>query len=271
MEQARSGTAAADAARAGRARLDALLDGGTLEDLEQIAEKARVRADRLGRSGPGGRVDLGDDPAATVRDLRSAAEELTARVAAAQRELEVREETFLSVADAEEEMDGARQSLESVESLAGVLSTTSRILHEAQERVHRDIAPRLRDGVSDRLAKVTGGRYTEVTINPETLNVQVKDPTGQWRNADQLSHGTAEQIYLLLRVAMAEVLTPAGVNCPLLLDDTTVHSDTERTQAILGVLREVSTDHQVVLFTQEEDVARWAADEGVSVVELSRI
>src|SRR5690606_10126787 len=43
MEQARSGTAAADAARAGRARLDALLDGGTLEDLEQIAEKARVR------------------------------------------------------------------------------------------------------------------------------------------------------------------------------------------------------------------------------------
>ncbi len=98
----------------------------------------------------------------------------------------------------------------------------------------------------------------EVGVDPETLHVQVRDATGRWRNADFLSHGTAEQIYLLLRVAMAEILTTEDTRCPLLVDDATVQSDPRRTLAILDVLHEVSREHQVVLFSQEDDVANWA-------------
>ena len=86
----------------------------------------------------------------------------------------------------------------------------------------------------------------------------MKDSDGHWRNATLLSHGTAEQIYLLLRIALAEHLTRKGESCPLLLDEVTVQSDRERTARILELLHALSAERQIVLFTQEEDVRDWA-------------
>jgi uncharacterized protein YhaN len=57
---------------------------------------------------------------------------------------------------------------------------------------------------------------------------------------------------------MAERLTKAEEVCPLILDDVTVQSDGERTRAILETLQAISTERQIVLFTQEEDVLAWA-------------
>jgi uncharacterized protein YhaN len=208
-----------------------------------------------------GDVSLGDDPDRTVRESREHAEELERDVAAARRELEVRAEQALSVPEAEEQLAAAEETLARVESLADVLDTTKRFLAAAQERVHRDIAPVLAAKVRDRLARVTDGRYVEVSVDPETLKVQVRDSRGRWRNAEFLSHGTAEQVYLLLHVAMAEILTADGANCPLLLDDSTVQSDPQRTRAILDVLHEVSLEHQVILFSQEDDVIAWAQEQ----------
>ena len=37
-----------------------------------------------------------------------------------------------------------------------------------------------------------------------TLSVQVRAPGGRLRDAGGLSHGTTEQVYLLLRVALAD-------------------------------------------------------------------
>lgn len=203
-------------------------------------------------------VSLGDDPERTVRESREHAEQLDRDVAASRRELEVRAEQILSVPEAEEQLATAEETLARVESLADVLDTTRRFLAAAQERVHRDIAPVLAAKVRDRLARVTDGRYLGVSVDPETLKVRVRDAGGRWRNAEFLSHGTAEQVYLLLHIAMAEILTTGGANCPLLLDDSTVQSDPQRTRAMLEVLRDVSTDHQVILFSQEDAVAAWA-------------
>lgn len=67
-----------------------------------------------------------------------------------------------------------------------------------------------------------------------------------------------EQIYLLLRIALAEHLTKKGERCPLLLDEVTVQSDRERTARILDLLHALTSERQIVLFTQEEDVRDWA-------------
>jgi DNA repair protein SbcC/Rad50 len=252
---------AADRARAGWARLEAILGGDTLEDLEARARRLAERASRIVAELPEvGPVNLGDEPEATVRDLRQQAEFLERRTAEARRELEVRQENIIGVAAAEEALAHARAELDRLERLEEVLDTTRGFLVDAQERVHRTIAPLLAEKLQIRLAQITDGRYREVTVDPESLHVQVRDAEGRWRDASVLSHGTAEQIYLLLRVAMAEVLTPVGASCPLLLDDTTVHSDSDRTLAVLDVLHEVSADHQVVLFTQEQDVLAWARE-----------
>src|SRR5690606_18145091 len=80
------------------------------------------------------------------------------------------------------------------------------------------------------------------------------------RPVDQVSVGTREQVYLLLRVALAQRVVTTGETCPLLLDDVTVHADAGRTQRMLDLLVSVAQRHQVVLFTQQENVRAWARD-----------
>src|SRR3546814_11365489 len=67
---------------------------------------------------------------------------------------------------------------------------------------------------------------------------------GAWRQARLLSGGTREQIYLLLRVAMAQHLVTTGEMAPLLLDEVTAQADTDREREILDMLLALATDRQ---------------------------
>ena len=120
------------------------------------------------------------------------------------------------------------------------------------------MAPMLRDALKPWLSEVTDGRYVDVTVDVESLMVRVSGDGVNWRNAALLSHGTAEQIYLLLRVTMARLLTRPGEISPLLFDDVTVHCDTKRQNAILDILHDVSGEQQVILFSQEPETLEWA-------------
>jgi exonuclease SbcC len=62
----------------------------------------------------------------------------------------------------------------------------------------------------------------------------------------------------LLRLALAQRLTTTDEKAPIILDDITVQSDADRTVAALDLLHELSGEHQVVLFSQEDEVLRWA-------------
>jgi uncharacterized protein YhaN len=114
------------------------------------------------------------------------------------------------------------------------------------------------------LPGVTSGRYDDAAVDPATLEVRVQAVGRPMREARLLSHGTAEQIYLLLRMAMATHLTLPGEVCPLLLDDVTAECDSDRRRAVLDVLHTMSRDRQVVLFSQEAEVLAWAREHLVS-------
>ena len=163
-----------------------------------------------------------------------------------------------SVSETEEAFEAAAQELSAVQTLNTVLERTTAYLAAAEEQVQRNIAPVLVRLVEARLQRVTGGRYERITVDPAALKVTVVDSRGNHRPARYLSHGTAEQVYLLLRVALAEHFGNSGESVPLLMDDVTVESDSVRKRAILEVLHEISATHQVVLFTQEEEVLAWA-------------
>ena len=74
------------------------------------------------------------------------------------------------------------------------------------ELVHRNVAPVFAETVREWLPRVTGGRYTDCRVDPEKLAVEVATANGRWQRAELLSHGTAEQVYLLLRLALARHL-----------------------------------------------------------------
>jgi DNA repair protein SbcC/Rad50 len=242
-------------------RLQTLLDGLTLDELHDQLDRSVERFESMALPNQSEQADLeilADDLEQLIREFRFTSQAAREQATAAASELRVKAERLRSVPETEEELAAAQQELAHLETLQSTLDRTAEFLEAAQERVHRDIAPVLQEKVRDRLRRVTGGRYSDVIIDPQDLEVQVRDADGRWRHASRLSHGTAEQVYLLLRIAIVEILTNDGANCPLLLDDVTVQSDPVRTQAILDVLHEASADHQIVLFSQEVVVGDWA-------------
>ena len=70
------------------------------------------------------------------------------------------------------------------------------------------------------------------------------------------SDGTVDQLYLALRLAVAEALTPGA---PVVLDDALIRFDDARLRAAMELLKDLAHDRQVIVFTcreQEKQVAR---------------
>ena len=242
--------------------LQRLLGERTLADLEEETRGLRSEADSLIASsvreiiaeararGPS-EGDL-DGLGVSLRAARARRDE-------ARGELTQFESGLPDIAEAEERLERAEAELARVQRLDQTLETAITFLEAAQERVHRDIAPVLRATVLERLDRVTGSRYVDCRVAPEALEVEVADGEGRWHRAGLLSHGTAEQLYLLLRLALAQHLTkPSGEVCPLILDDVVSAADSERKRQLLETMLSISESVQVILFTHEDDVRSWA-------------
>jgi exonuclease SbcC len=256
-------------AQQARERLASVLAGLTMTQLREGVEQAASEAAAL-RSGLREEVDgetldsyLDRYRVRSGPDDRPVLRQLAREAGEARRAAEVALEAAMRdrgvpVGEAEEDLAAASAELARITELGQTLSLTQRFLEQAQERAHRTIAPRLNDSMRSQLPTVTGGRYTEVTVDPEDLAVTVRGPGGPPRPAHLLSFGTAEQVYLLLRIALAEHLVIESEACPLIFDDVTVHADPERTAAILDLLLAASARHQIIVFTQQTQVLEWA-------------
>jgi hypothetical protein len=250
-----------DRAREDWAELQALLEGKSLDDLclecARVEERANQRAADFEASEIEASAFDADRPAQMER-LRGVRDEDVAEAQRARGQVAQLRRSVPDVASAEEQEAEAGEELARVEQLERTLTLTADFLRGAQETVHRSIAPVLQASVEKWLPAVTAGRYRQALVDPQSLRVTVRDLDGRPRDAALLSRGTAEQIYLLLRAAMAQHLTKQDEVCPLILDDITVHCDAVRKAQVLAALHALSQERQIILFTQEEPVLGWA-------------
>ncbi|MFD4675050.1 AAA family ATPase [Lentzea sp. NPDC058450] len=228
------------------AELQSLQADGTLDDLETTLSAAQTHHTTLVEAALRYATVPPADPS-----LAPSADTLTATATELAR-------TLPSVPDAEEAVAAATAALTEITAEVEAIDLASRYLTAAREKVHSTIAPALEDTLRTWLPTVTDGRYVDAAVDPATLTVRVRTSTESWHQASRLSLGTAEQIYLLLRVALAQHL--ATESCPLLLDDVTVQADDTRTHAVLDLLLQLSADRQIVLFAQDTAVAEWARE-----------
>ncbi len=237
----------------------------TYEQLREQAQQAQHEVVQLRAAVGIVCEDPGDvDPAELVR-LREAA-------AVAQGRVQDRQDRVPSVAEAEELLALAEAELARVRDLQSTLVQARTYLQQAQETVHRSIAPTLQQTLVRWLPQVTDGRYTQAAVDPESLRVTVMTGSGKWVEASRLSVGTAEQVYLLLRVALAIHLSDPATSCPLLLDDVTVQADGPRTRALLETLVQLAGQRQIILFAQEPTVEQWAhSRDDVQVIALEQV
>jgi len=243
--------------------LQRLLGGS---DRHRLAARRDSVAKRVGQATACGQAETAeaqglDDDALERKLAEARADAVNARIEVNRKEVRLAADGDLpSLAELEEERAAAEREVDLLRRASDILDKARTHLEAAQDEVHRMLAPDLREALEKRLSLVTSGRYSAVRIDPEEgMEVQLEVDDGVYRSATELSHGTVDQTYLLLRIGLAEALGDRKESAPLFLDDATVHSDTDRTRRFLDLLLALSDERQIVLFSQEQEVRKWAA------------
>ena len=117
---------------------------------------------------------------------------------------------------------------------------------QAKKELQRRFAPKITRRARELLERLTLGRYTRLAWGEDLSLHAGAGAEDTLREALWRSDGTVDQLYLALRLAVAEELTP---DAPLVLDDALVRFDDDRLKAALEVLEEISKEKQVILFT----------------------
>ena len=192
-----------------------MLAGATIEELEAEAEARRLTA-------PARPVDFHADQLAQLDNARHAKAAADGDVQETRRAIKDLLNAAKPVAAAVEREMRASENLDYVKQLDRYLTLAEEHLQVAKERAHADIAPALADTMRPWVRRVTAGRYLDITVDPEELKLYAYDASGRKAEADILSHGTTEQLFLLLRIALATHLSKTDESVPLVLDDATV-------------------------------------------------
>ena len=104
-------------------------------------------------------------------------------------------------------------------------------------------------------------------IRPETDDSGASVIVGFRRDGNEkvpvqgMSDGTADQLYLALRLASFEYYVSDNEPQPLILDDILIRFDDERTKATLNVLAEISKITQIIMFTHHSRLVELAQSE----------
>ena len=138
----------------------------------------------------------------------------------------------------------------------------------AQQEYETDRQPAMLARASEYVKAMTGGIYT-LHMDDTHKGAYVKDTTGREIPLGKWSSGLGDQVYLALRLSLAESFGEKIESMPLLLDDVLVRFDLARQKLTLQVIEQLSERTQVFLFTCHETTSQLAS-ERVHRYDLSR-
>ena len=172
----------------------------------------------------------------SLADVRSQLDQSRGRVAALgdPAELEAKREALTARAEA------LTRRYDALELALGALESAN---SELQTR----FSPQISVLAGKLLGEMTGERYDTILLGSD-LRAEARE-RGELvtRQLLYLSGGTADQVYLAVRLAICRLAL--GEDVPIVLDDALVRFDDERMRAALTLLRQEAGTRQIVLFT----------------------
>jgi DNA repair exonuclease SbcCD ATPase subunit len=235
-------------------QVSALLAGQSPAQVEELRDKAAAEIEQkssaLETLGP-----LATDARsrerleAEVRERHAAVERMRDAEAAAAARVDANPVDAEQVAGEAERLATWREQLGALQRRVRVYEKTLAIISHAEGGTMRKATRFLEQQVGRDIARLTGGRYRRVTIDDQTLDLSVFAPErGDWIPAIRLSKGTIDQLFLAARIGLVRLVTQ-GRRPPLLLDDPFVTFDDARASRAAILLRELSSDFQVIYLT----------------------
>lgn len=147
-----------------------------------------------------------------------------------------------------------RQEWEEAVQRFRVLSLAGALLRRTLATYTRTRQPAVLRHASEVLLPMTGGRYPRVVQGESEYDLRVIDALGRPHAPEELSRGTAEQLYFAVRLGLAASFGERAVRLPLVLDEVLVNFDPVRTEAAIRALFGFAQRHQVLLFTCHPEV-----------------
>lgn len=215
--------------------------------------------------------DISFDIEEQKRKLQSLSDEKTAAVT-----LKTRLETELKTAfrgmrdpeDLRREIKLLKERIAAKQAFYDAAGTAYDVLSESLIEARKTFGSALEKETLKNLKAITGGAYGMVNISSDfDISAEKSDVFGT-HEAEYLSRGTKDQIYLSLRLAVSKLITDREP-LPIILDDALSQYDDGRFSAALKFLSEYSLDTQILLFTCHNYVCAAAKDAGISTVNLA--
>ena len=121
-------------------------------------------------------------------------------------------------------------------------------MRKADEDIQSRFSPALGKLAAEYMQFVTDGKYDGVMLDRD-FSATVHEAGGNVpRNAEYLSAGALDLMYLAVRLAVCSLALPESANCPLIIDDALVNFDADRRRQAMALLEKIAQERQVILF-----------------------
>ena len=146
----------------------------------------------------------------------------------------------------EEQLEGSLEEKEEILKLANSINIAKTALENAYNKMKEEITPKFTKNLSNIVGKISSNKYNKIRfIDGQGLIVELNN--GEYINANKLSIGTIDQLYLSLRLSAMQEITQEKM--PVILDEVFAYYDNERLENILKYLNENYKENQIIIFT----------------------
>ena len=154
----------------------------------------------------------------------------------------------------EEELQNSLEEKDELLKLEKEIAIAKIAIERAYEKMKNEITPKFTKNLSNIVDKISNGKYNKIKfVDGEGLIVELEN--GEYVNANKLSIGTIDELYLSLRLSAIEEITREKM--PIILDEAFAYFDNQRLENILEFINNNLTENQVIIFTcsnREKDI-----------------
>ena len=146
----------------------------------------------------------------------------------------------------EEQLEDLNNKEKNLENDNLAIELAKEILEISYQKMKQNVTPKLTEKLSQNIQKISNSEYIKVNLHEEKGIIIEKD-NGEYIEVEKLSIGTIDQLYLSLRLAMANELCKETM--PIILDESFAYYDEKRLENILTYLNDEFKNNQIIIFT----------------------
>lgn len=238
-----------------------------IDEAHHTAQELQLHCQMLYQHLPGGTLPDAEAtlprPTTTYEQLRDALPRAIAGAQTARSQLDTLTGQLQAMGERdvlESRLQEKESALAQLQSEYDALTAAMVALEAADQTLQNRFSPALGRRAAEIFSALTNRKYDRVLFRRDfSLSAQQENDTVP-RELPLLSQGTADQLYLAVRLAVCDMVLPAENAVPIVLDDALANFDETRMAAALDWLVEESRKRQILLFTCQKREGEYLKD-----------